>query len=157
MLWATVEPSCKRLPLDPEPVDDGNLVLVVLEPGGVPIVRYVRKGEDTGIAPRYVAHFTTCPDAADWRKPNPSTTKSTPEHHCHAEGCTTHVPPRLLMCRKHWSMVPRPLQAAVWDAYVPGQEQRKDPTSMYLDAARAAIEVVADKEGRRGLFGATGA
>ena len=70
-------------------------------------------------------------------------------HTCHARGCTTTVPPRLLMCRRHWRMVPRPLQDAVWDAYAPGQERRKDPSPAYLDAARAAIDAVALKEGRQ--------
>ena len=70
------------------------------------------------------------------------------EHLCHAEGCTTPVPPRMLMCRRHWRMVPRALQAAVWAEYVPGQERRKDPTESYLDAAHEAIRAVAAKEGR---------
>ena len=77
------------------------------------------------------------------------------EHLCHAEGCTVEVPPKMLMCRRHWRMVPARLQAAVWNAYVPGQERRKDPTGVYLAAAKAAIEAVAKKEGRRapaGLF-----
>lgn len=70
-------------------------------------------------------------------------------HTCHAEGCDKVVPPRLLMCAPHWRRVPRVLQGAVWAAYVPGQESRKDPTGEYLEAARAAIEAVAVKEGRR--------
>lgn len=70
------------------------------------------------------------------------------EHLCHAEGCGTAVPPRMLMCRRHWRMVPRALQDAVWAEYVPGQERRKDPTESYLDAAHEAIRAVAAKEGR---------
>lgn len=67
-------------------------------------------------------------------------------HTCHADGCDTPVLPRLLMCGRHWRMVPHALQAAVWGEYVPGQETRKDPTRDYLDAARAAIAAVAAKE-----------
>jgi hypothetical protein len=70
-------------------------------------------------------------------------------HRCHAEGCDAEVPPRMLMCGAHWRKVPRALQDAIWDTYVPGQEVRKDPTDSYLDAAHAAIEAVAKKEGRR--------
>lgn len=70
-------------------------------------------------------------------------------HTCHAEACDVVVPPRMLMCRPHWRMVPKRLQDAIWDAYVPGQEQRKDPTREYLEIAREAIEAVAAKEGRR--------
>ena len=38
-------------------------------------------------------------------------------HVCHAEGCDTPVPPKLLMCLKHWRRVPKQLQAAVWNNY----------------------------------------
>lgn len=69
-------------------------------------------------------------------------------HPCHASGCSMEVPPRMLMCRRHWRMVPRSLQDAVWATYVIGQEARKDPTAEYLEAARAAIDYVADREGR---------
>ena len=65
------------------------------------------------------------------------------------EGCEKPVPRRMLMCARHWRMVPRALQDDVWAEYVPGQEQRLDPTTDYLDAAHAAIEAVATKEGRR--------
>lgn len=68
-------------------------------------------------------------------------------HVCHAEGCTMEVPPRMLMCRRHWRMVPRSLQDAVWATYVRGQEVRKDPTAENLKAARAAIDYVANREG----------
>lgn len=67
-------------------------------------------------------------------------------HTCHAKGCSVVVPEKMLMCRRHWRMVPVALQRAVWDAYVPGQEKRKDPTRRYLDAAHAAIDAVAKKE-----------
>jgi hypothetical protein len=67
-------------------------------------------------------------------------------HLCHAEGCSTPVPPKMLMCLPHWRMVPKPLKDAVWDAYIPGQEIRKDPTAKYLDVAQSAIDSVADKE-----------
>jgi hypothetical protein len=71
-------------------------------------------------------------------------------HTCHAEACEVKVHPRFLMCRRHWAMVPPSIQRAVWNAYVPGQEVRKDPTPAYLEVMRLAIETVAVKEGRRG-------
>jgi hypothetical protein len=64
-------------------------------------------------------------------------------HRCHAEGCDAIIAPRLLMCGRHWRMVPRAIQREVWREYVPGQEVRKDPTSKYLDVMRRAIEAVA--------------
>lgn len=70
-------------------------------------------------------------------------------HRCHAEGCDVLVPPRLLMCLKHWRMVPKALQARVWATYRPGQEIDKRVTEAYLVAQAAAIEAVAESEGRR--------
>lgn len=69
-------------------------------------------------------------------------------HECHAKGCSVPTPPRMLMCLKHWRMAPRPLQAAVWRHYRPGQEIDKTPTSEYLRVMTDAIEAVAAKEGR---------
>lgn len=69
-------------------------------------------------------------------------------HRCHAEGCNVEVPPKMLMCLRHWRMVPKKLQQDVWRTYVPGQENRKDPTDEYMKAHRAAIAAVAAKEGR---------
>ena len=70
------------------------------------------------------------------------------DHVCHAEGCETRVPPRLLMCPMHWRMVPHQVQRRVWAAYVPGQEVRKDPTRAYMAAHHLAIAAVAAREGR---------
>lgn len=69
-------------------------------------------------------------------------------HLCHAEGCERRIPARMLMCGKHWRMVPKTEQDAVWATYRPGQEQTKDPSRAYLIAARDAINAVAEKEGR---------
>lgn len=40
-------------------------------------------------------------------------------------------------------MIPRDMQQRLWAVYVPGQEQRKDPTPEYLAVARELIEYVA--------------
>lgn len=69
-------------------------------------------------------------------------------HKCHARGCDREVPPAKLMCLYHWGLVPRPLRDAVRQHYVKGQEITKTPTAEYLNAARAAIEAVAEREGR---------
>jgi hypothetical protein len=61
-------------------------------------------------------------------------------HQCHCPSCTTAVPPRLFGCRPCWSALPKRLRDAIWDAYVPGQEARKDPSAEYLAAAHAATE-----------------
>ena len=64
------------------------------------------------------------------------------EHTCHANGCTTRVPPRMFMCRTHWFAVPKALRTELLDAYVPGQERRMDPTDHYLDVAFRCIAAV---------------
>lgn len=69
-------------------------------------------------------------------------------HLCHAVGCKVAVPPKLLMCLRHWRMVPKALQAEVWRTYRPGQEIDKRPSSEYMTASNAAIDAVAKKEGR---------
>lgn len=53
------------IPLDVEPVDDGNIVLGRDDDG--PVAMYLRKDETT-TRDRYVSHFATCPHAAEHRK-----------------------------------------------------------------------------------------
>lgn len=43
-------------------------------------------------------------------------------------------------CRTHWYRLPRRLRDAIWDAYVPGQEQRMDPSDEYLTVAHEVQE-----------------
>lgn len=69
------------------------------------------------------------------------------KHTCHAIGCSTPTPPRMWGCGRHWGMVPRRLQVKLWRVYVPGQEQRKDPTPEYLVVAEECVVAVAVKEG----------
>ncbi len=68
-------------------------------------------------------------------------------HACHAHGCNMSIPPKMLMCRRHWRMVPKAIQIDVWVAYVPGQEQgQSTPTEEWHKAADAAIAAVRKKE-----------
>ncbi len=69
-----------------------------------------------------------------------------PIHRCHAIECDTPVPPRLLMCARHWRMVPRKLQRRVWATYRPGQEIDKQPSAEYLEAQQAAVAAVRQRE-----------
>lgn len=71
-------------------------------------------------------------------------------HTCHAIECTKPVKPELLMCFKHWKMVPITLQRDVWKHYRVGQCLDKIVTTDYLRASSAAINAVAEKEGRPG-------
>jgi hypothetical protein len=67
-------------------------------------------------------------------------------HTCHAKSCTVEVPPAMFMCKPHWYRLPRTMRRAVWVAYVPGQEVRKDPSAHYLQVARTAIDYLARLE-----------
>jgi hypothetical protein len=52
------------------------------------------------------------------------------------------------MCRRHWRMVSKTLQAAVWRTYQPGQEVNKRVSDAYLQAAARAIIAVGEQEGQ---------
>ena len=69
-------------------------------------------------------------------------------HTCHARDCGAAVRPELLMCLRHWRMVPRTIQRAVWAAYRPGQCADMRPSEAWHRAADAAIGYVARAEGR---------
>lgn len=63
--WAFTEKD-KRMPLDADPREDGNLVVVsrrASEYGMTPVVRYVKAGEGNR-----VSHFATCPDSGRHRR-----------------------------------------------------------------------------------------
>lgn len=63
--------SGKLNPIDADPVAGGNVRLVTQGKDEPPLARYDRKDDqpsldDDGI--RYVSHFSTCPQAKDWRR-----------------------------------------------------------------------------------------
>jgi hypothetical protein len=70
------------------------------------------------------------------------------QHHCHADGCEVRVRPELLMCRKHWFMVPARIRRLVLLSYRPGQCDAGRPSQMWIDAAKDAIRAVAAAEGK---------
>jgi hypothetical protein len=68
ILWCVTATRGKPIPIDPDPVDDGNILKVGIDAAGKRVVRYVQRGEETTGRRRYVAHFTTCPDADSFRR-----------------------------------------------------------------------------------------
>ncbi len=74
-------------------------------------------------------------------------------HHCHAIGCQTSVPPRFLMCSKHWSGLAEWAQRLIWAYYRTGQEVSKTPSLHYLMAQGLVISADAY---RRGLLDKAG-
>jgi hypothetical protein len=68
MRWCLVDGGMRRMPLDPEPTEDGN-VYVLRHDGGTPVVKVVATPDKIPEGfHRYKSHFATCPDADDWRK-----------------------------------------------------------------------------------------
>jgi hypothetical protein len=60
VIWVTSAATGKNIPINPEPVLGGNLFLA----DGVVTVRQPQPD-----VLRHVTHFSTCPDANQWRKP----------------------------------------------------------------------------------------
>jgi hypothetical protein len=59
------------------------------------------------------------------------------------------VAPRYLACPKHWGMVPRWLQSALWSVYVAGQERDHSKVTVVYVAVQIRCRIaVAEKEGR---------
>lgn len=70
-----------------------------------------------------------------------------PPHFCHVPECPAEVRRSYLMCIEHWRRVPRALRARVLATYQAGQELGKvEPSPEYVEAARAAIDAVRQKE-----------
>jgi hypothetical protein len=65
MVWV-ITLGGARMPIDPEPTPDGNIIFA---DSTWDVVRYLRKGEAVpeGTA-RYRSHFASCPDAASFRR-----------------------------------------------------------------------------------------
>ncbi len=68
IIW-TVTHKRKRMPVDAEPREDGNIVL--RQEGDTVVAEYPGKEHPSlfeAPRPRYVSHFSTCPDRDEWRK-----------------------------------------------------------------------------------------
>lgn len=104
------------------------------------------------VAPREVPPELRADALAEWwraaigKKLAPSAPRLDPEHRCHAHGCTTSVPPEMLMCLQHWRLVPAPIRARLWKHYRPGQCDDKCPSREWHAAAVDAIRAVVSAE-----------
>jgi hypothetical protein len=67
VVWVITERG-RRMPLDAEPRYDGNVVIQV-DAEGQEVGHYLRRGDVLKPGtPRYVSHFSTCPDAERHRR-----------------------------------------------------------------------------------------
>lgn len=67
-------------------------------------------------------------------------------HTCHAIGCEVAVEPEMLMCKRHWFVVPKKVRNRVWATYRPGQCDDMRPSEAWHVAADEAILFVARVE-----------
>jgi hypothetical protein len=70
VIWAVSEKG-KRIPMDADPVADGNFILEYSAVGEPPVARPRNATIGTvefrdGLG--FKSHFATCPDAGEWRK-----------------------------------------------------------------------------------------
>lgn len=71
IIWAINEATGKSMPLDPNPIANGNVEATGLTDGtsGNLVVKVLKKDEaGRPGADRYRSHFATCPKAADFRR-----------------------------------------------------------------------------------------
>ena len=69
-------------------------------------------------------------------------------HTCHANQCPTSTPEKFLMCPKHWYMVPKNLQAKVWETFKGTTVNQRCNSIPYMEACADAVEHVARLEGK---------
>ena len=69
IVW-TKTPADKNSPVDPNPRDDGNLVMITagVENGRPLFTQAMYDPEIHAGMKRYVSHFVTCPDAKNFRR-----------------------------------------------------------------------------------------
>ena len=72
-------------------------------------------------------------------------------HECPATGCTRDVSIDMLMCPRHWRMVPGAIRAAVWNAW---QDGAGAGTTQHAAAITAAIRSVNEKLAAKGVTSA---
>jgi hypothetical protein len=62
--------NLKKMPLDPEPSDEGTFVKLRVDPDGDKIVSFIRGAHERAKYPGrlYTSHFATCPDAKAHRR-----------------------------------------------------------------------------------------
>lgn len=66
VVWAKHFTTGKSSPIDPEPVDGGNVALWPDDETGDAVYSIPKKGALSG--PLRTSHFATCPDAGRWRR-----------------------------------------------------------------------------------------
>lgn len=64
------------------------------------------------------------------------------DRECPVDGCVERHDRKMLMCRKHWYSVPKPLRDALWKAY----REEGVLSDEYIEARQACIGAAEQKE-----------
>jgi hypothetical protein len=67
VIWVTMIETRKAMPLDAEPVPNGNIVVDWRHHAGAVLTAEELAGPDE-LGRRYRSHFASCPQASEWRK-----------------------------------------------------------------------------------------
>lgn len=67
-------------------------------------------------------------------------------HFCHIRHCGQPVPPEMFACSYHWFMVPADIRREIWRHYRKGQENDKNPSERWMEAAKKAQAAVERRE-----------
>lgn len=78
----------------------------------------------------------------------------TGSHDCFAYGCFCRVPSHMLMCRRHWAMVPQDIKQKVWAEF--RAKGSAFGSEGHLQACQEARDAVARQEGKLPIGGANG-
>lgn len=69
IVWAVTGAKGNRMPLDPDPVDDGNIWIIDHPAHLAPVIGVALHHADIPAdIETYVSHFVTCPDRDSWRR-----------------------------------------------------------------------------------------
>lgn len=67
IVW-TMSSAGRKMPVDAEPVDGGNVIARGDHDQGLPVVVVTRNGDPPPSGPTYTSHFATCAQADKWRR-----------------------------------------------------------------------------------------
>ncbi len=69
------------------------------------------------------------------------------KHECAAPGCHAQIPPHLVMCQRHWFMLPRGTRQAINDVYQRGPTGGRSTDPRFLALVQDAAAWLAEHEG----------
>ena len=67
-------------------------------------------------------------------------------HKCAARSCDKRISLNLLMCGRHWMLLPRRIRERIWSEYHKGIADGTHPTGAYALAVDEAVRAVDGKE-----------